>query len=753
MGMRGAGKTTLGRLAAEHLKTPFIDADVLFEDRHRATPKAFVAEHGWPAFRAAETAILKELLQSMGDRTKGPQVVSLGGGVVESNENREMLKKCWRMDAEQGAVPYDALDRQKGVAVIHIFREVDKVLMDRRGLPSWTGMANGEEVWQRRRPWFRESSSHEFVNFTDGEVMEHADAFSTPDVESSRAARMRFEAVERDFVRFLSRVLYSFGVEATPYLPSKTLRSYLVTFPFADLKPHVDKLPLITLGADAVELRADLLSDPSKTRTNDNDMPQCDVFEAYENPSLSFVSEQVALVRRHLPRIPLVFTLRTPAQGGRYPYPADAPTEALFTTLRHALKLGCEVIDIEMGMDTALTHALISDAKQRRITVLISWRDKVASTDGGFTWASEQAGKLYEDAVRMGADLVKIVGTAGQVSDNFALRMFAASVEGHESSIVPLSAYNMGNKGRISRFLNPTLASITHPIAKQHSGHGIVGNPSMTFQEIQKALHLSGLTEKASFIVIQNGKEEVSIRRCQHWFSEMGLPFHIQAATWPEDGIASLSHSINPHLGVLRGIAFPHGVNVTKLQAAHGVQGDANVQASGHLDCIVLAHDGNHMASNKLVEALEDLITSSISPSVHLSSSSSCIVIGTHVKNVYEAAALRAVEKVGLDTASVSDKRRGLDDGNKPTVVINCHNSTSAIDEELFANENGGVYVDVVANENAQRVVNQKRFRDAGWRSITAKTLWRHVDALRYQAFTGRRAPSELSDPLTDGVL
>lgn len=151
MGMRGAGKTTLGRLAAEHLDTQFIDADELFTTRH-ATPKTFVAEHGWPAFRRAETAILRELLASMRDPSrKKPLVVSLGGGVVEEEVNRALLKQSWMGDGH-----LSGLDRRKKVAVVHVFREVDKVLLDRRGMPSW-GVANGDEVWQRRRPWFRES--------------------------------------------------------------------------------------------------------------------------------------------------------------------------------------------------------------------------------------------------------------------------------------------------------------------------------------------------------------------------------------------------------------------------------------------------------------------------------------------------------------------------------------------------------------------------------------------------------------------
>jgi pentafunctional AROM polypeptide len=153
MGMRGAGKTTLGKLAAEHLRIPFVDADDLFCERHAPhSAKTFVAEHGWPAFRAEETKLLMEILDKIRKQGK-PMVVSLGGGVVEEEVNRKLLRNSWS-DEDSGQ-----FDRKKRIAVVHIFREVDNVLLDARGLPSW-GVTNGHEVWERRRPWFRESCKY-----------------------------------------------------------------------------------------------------------------------------------------------------------------------------------------------------------------------------------------------------------------------------------------------------------------------------------------------------------------------------------------------------------------------------------------------------------------------------------------------------------------------------------------------------------------------------------------------------------------
>lgn len=526
--------------------------------------------------------------------------------------------------------------------------------------------------------------------------------------ESSRAARLRFEAVERDFVLFLVRLLTVYEPIPIRFVPSKKERTYLATFPFSDLHPHVKKLRILTLGADAVELRADLLRDPLARTTK--------IIEAYENPSLSYLSEQMALIRRHLPGFPLVFTLRTPAQGGRYPYPADAPAEALFKSLHHALKLGCDMIDIEMGLDRDFTKKIIDDAKERNISVLISWRDKTPPNKGGFSWSGGDAKAIYEEARGMGADVVKIVGTAGQVSDNFALRVFAASIEeqedddddyGHEaddndSSIAEpasrplLSAYNMGYKGRISRFLNPNLASITHDLAKQLTGKGIIGNPSMTFSEIQKALHLSGLQEKAAFLHLCNGESTIASQRdwlsimYRDWFDVMGLPFSMETQVSWDKGLTDVVREYDGINGDLLGVLVGDGINV-----ADEVVGDHNVQATGYCDTVIIAQDKTLLGFNKLVEGLSQLIQSSISPSIHLNKHSSAVVLSWDASSAFAKSARLAIQNLALEDVNIlTPSSVALELLGTPTIIIDTCEDTmqtpSSVYQQLLAGKDGG---------------------------------------------------------------
>lgn len=84
----GVGKTTLGLIAATSLRRSFIDADSAFQTLHGPISQ-FVTAHGWAAFRDAETVILKRLLE---EHPRG-YVIACGGGVVEREENRNLLQR------------------------------------------------------------------------------------------------------------------------------------------------------------------------------------------------------------------------------------------------------------------------------------------------------------------------------------------------------------------------------------------------------------------------------------------------------------------------------------------------------------------------------------------------------------------------------------------------------------------------------------------------------------------------------------
>lgn len=86
IGPRGAGKSSVGRLAAGRLGLPLVDVDTLIEQRAGRDVRRIFAEQGEPAFRALERQAMLDLLQD--DRAA---VVATGGGCVLDPEVRGRL--------------------------------------------------------------------------------------------------------------------------------------------------------------------------------------------------------------------------------------------------------------------------------------------------------------------------------------------------------------------------------------------------------------------------------------------------------------------------------------------------------------------------------------------------------------------------------------------------------------------------------------------------------------------------------------
>jgi len=87
VGTRGTGKSTVGRILAERLVRPFLDADVELEEKLGRSIAAIFAEDGEPLFRAWEEQVLSELT------TAHPgAILATGGGVVLRETNCKALR-------------------------------------------------------------------------------------------------------------------------------------------------------------------------------------------------------------------------------------------------------------------------------------------------------------------------------------------------------------------------------------------------------------------------------------------------------------------------------------------------------------------------------------------------------------------------------------------------------------------------------------------------------------------------------------
>jgi len=87
VGLPGVGKSTVGSALAGALGAAFVDVDDVVEERTGCTPAALLRTAGETPFREAEAQALADALARPGD-----VVVATGGGVIESDASRGLLR-------------------------------------------------------------------------------------------------------------------------------------------------------------------------------------------------------------------------------------------------------------------------------------------------------------------------------------------------------------------------------------------------------------------------------------------------------------------------------------------------------------------------------------------------------------------------------------------------------------------------------------------------------------------------------------
>jgi len=88
IGFMATGKSTIGNLLSSKLNLLFLETDSLIEKKIGLSIPEIFSKKGENFFRKKETNILQEIIQN-----KKNYVLSTGGGIVISQENRELLKK------------------------------------------------------------------------------------------------------------------------------------------------------------------------------------------------------------------------------------------------------------------------------------------------------------------------------------------------------------------------------------------------------------------------------------------------------------------------------------------------------------------------------------------------------------------------------------------------------------------------------------------------------------------------------------
>lgn len=450
IGMRGAGKTTTGQWMADTLGFKFMDLDAELERRAgESIPDIIGGPRGWRGFRSDELALLKDVLFNYGQG----YVFSCGGGVVESEEAREIFKSYGRA----------------GGPVVLVHRNTEQVVEYlRRDKTRPAYLENIREVYLRRKPWYEECCTYHY---------------QSPHSDNSEELRH----IPADFLQFANLIC---GRTSPLEKILKKPESFFVSLTFPNISDALDIIPAAVVGSDAVELRVDLL----------------------ENYSVEFVANQVSLLRAAA-KLPIIFTVRTKSQGGRF---SDADHEQALGLYRLALKLGIEFVDVEMTMPDHVIKTVADTKGFSRIiashhdpTGILSWKD--------WSWIT-----YYNKALAYG-DVIKLVGIAQKMEDNFDLYKFKTSMLSSHNK--PMITLNMGNLGKLSRVLNGFMTPVSHPALPFAAAPG-----QLSAAEIRSGLSMLGkIVPKKFFLFGKPISASRSPALHNTLFHQTGLPHRYES--------------------------------------------------------------------------------------------------------------------------------------------------------------------------------------------------------------------------------
>ncbi|MBI5412788.1 3-phosphoshikimate 1-carboxyvinyltransferase [Candidatus Peregrinibacteria bacterium] len=135
-GMRGCGKTRIGKLVAKKLGRRFIDIDKYIEEKVKMTVREIVAQKGWRSFRKLEMQAAKKLgvMKNL--------VISTGGGTLMFASNACALKRNGKVILLDCSIPV-----------------IKKRLINQTDRPSLTGtksfIVELEEIYNKRESQYK----------------------------------------------------------------------------------------------------------------------------------------------------------------------------------------------------------------------------------------------------------------------------------------------------------------------------------------------------------------------------------------------------------------------------------------------------------------------------------------------------------------------------------------------------------------------------------------------------------------------
>lgn len=452
IGVLGAGKRTLGFIAATHLKRRLCTESHQFEKATGLSKASFLDRYGREAFLARNLQVLEEMLEQNSRNC-----------VIECGAN------SLTPGARQVLTTYISTH-----PVVHILRPFDDILLHRH-LP----FTDAEQL-RRVDAGHRSCSNFEFFNLYDSTTAA-SDDWESADDTTVHSSPLILQKVKLDFCSFLDRILADALVRRPdPFDQSKVRittkrRSFVNVCLVSSLVNEPSSVTGQINGADAIELRVD----EWQSRTNDE------------------ISQYVSALRRHH-RASIILSVDDKAPG--------MTAAKYWLTIAHGLRLGFDGIAINGFAPADLQKSLLAG---KGSTVAIAHFD-FGSGNAPHAWHHSDRLECYNKAQEFGYDLVSQIQLASNRSDNEHLEKFRQDIEYDQQRHLPLIAFNTGRFGRTSKLRNARLTPVVSESVPFERSADIRDGGHLTVKDITQALFSSFQYDPLQFFVFASSSVEFS---------------------------------------------------------------------------------------------------------------------------------------------------------------------------------------------------------------------------------------------------
>ncbi|GAP91943.1 putative quinate repressor [Rosellinia necatrix] len=409
VGCRGAGKRTLGFIAAKYLGRRLLTEDYYFEHLTGCTRTTYLQRYGTDTFNSQVCAVLAQTLEA----NRVNCVIECSSATL-TRETRDVLSAY----AETNPVIYVHRDKE----------DLYKLL----GLPVY----DAERLLTADQK-HREVCNLEYFNLLDTSPDCQTDGESPLRSASIHSARLVH--AKQEFINFLdhvsgqaltrSWVQNPFSVKAIP--PEYRLYTFVLNLRLSVLIEHGNDLAQLEAPAEVVEF----------------------IIDTWPDNMFDFIATQVALIRRKLD-IPIIYYVEeNPREERRRPLEERDASD--FELMLHGLRLGVDYLSLDLERSEELVYKVL--AMRGRTKIIGNYVVRGFATP---QWDEDVYVQRYLRAQSLGCHIVRIARFCAGNRDDERRQRFIDKIAALPEPKPHIVAYDFSVFGMVSPFrglsLNPT---------------------------------------------------------------------------------------------------------------------------------------------------------------------------------------------------------------------------------------------------------------------------------------------------------